>query len=47
MSSVISQIPFFSQKSVIWGISSSGKMAPEGLFGLLRMIAFVEDETAR
>ncbi len=47
MSSVISQIPFLSQNSTSFETSASGKTAPEGLFGLFRRIALVEEETAR
>ena len=47
MSSAISQIPFFSQKRTSSATKASGAIAPQGLFGLLRMIAFVEDETTR
>ena len=36
-----SQRFFFSQKATISATKSAGYMTPDGLFGLLRMIAFV------
>ena len=33
---MISQIPFRSQNSTIFAMSSSGKTAPDGLLGLLQ-----------